>query len=114
MERRNPVSSTKEDRKARRVGITCRLFFFGDDDFEGEARLQDLSSTGCMATSMLPLQVGRKLKLSLFLPDEYAWPVRVEEAVVRWVRNCDFGLEFLTIRPPHLHRIQHLIMKKKR
>jgi hypothetical protein len=108
------MSLTKEDRKARRVGVTCRLFFFGEDDFEGEAQLLDLSSTGCMAKSMEPLQVGRKLKLSLFLPDEHTWPVRVEEALVRWVRGCECGMEFIAIRPPHLHRIQQLIMKKKR
>jgi hypothetical protein len=114
MERQRPVSSTKEDRKARRVGVNCRLFFFGDNDFEGEAHLLDLSSTGCMARSMEPLQVGWKLKLSLFLPDGHTWPVRVEEAIVRWVRDCECGLEFLSIRPPHLHRVQQLIMKKKR
>lgn len=108
------MSSTKEARKSRRVGVNCRLFFFGEDDFEGEALLLDLSSTGCMARSMEPLQVGRKLKLSLFLPDGYTWPVRVEEAVVRWIRDCECGMEFLSIRPPHLLRIQHLIMKKKR
>ncbi|HJR78380.1 MAG TPA: PilZ domain-containing protein [Nitrospiraceae bacterium] len=108
------MSSTKEDRKARRVGMSCRLFFFGDDDFEGEAQLLDLSSTGCMARSMEPLQVGRKLKLSLFLPDGHAWPVRVEEAVVRWVRDCNCGFEFLSIRPPQLLRVQQAIMKKRR
>lgn len=108
------MSSTKEDRKARRVDVTCRLFFFGEDDFEGEAQLLDLSSTGCMAKAMEPLQIERKLKLSLFLPDGHAWPVRVEEAIVRWVRDRECGLEFLSIRPPHLHRIQQLIMKKKR
>jgi hypothetical protein len=108
------VSSTKEDRKARRVGVNCRLFFFGDEDFEGEAQLLDLSSTGCMARSMEPLELGRRLKLSVFLPDGHTWPVRVEQAVVRWVNDRDCGLEFLSIRPPHLHRIQQLIMKKKR
>ena len=56
-------------------GLGLRLFFFGDDDFEGEAQVVDLSFSGCMARSMEPLMQGKRLKLSLFLPDGHAWPV---------------------------------------
>jgi hypothetical protein len=111
---KNPLtSSAKEFRKARRMDLVCRLFFFGDDDFEGEAQIIDLSFSGCMARSMEPLIADKRLKLSLFLPDGHEWPVRVEDAIIRWVRNCEFGLEFLSIRPPQLHRIQQFMIRKR-
>ncbi len=109
----HPVPSAKECRKARRMDLACRLFFFGDDDFEGEAQVVDLSFSGCMARSMEPLMQGKRLKLSLFLPDGHAWPVRVDDAIIRWVRDCEFGLEFLSIRPPQLHRIQQYMIRKR-
>jgi hypothetical protein len=98
------------DRQARRVGITCRMFFFGDQEFEGEATVRDVSTTGCSATSLIPLQVGMALRLSLFLPD-YKWPLRVEESVVQWINGKDFGLEFTDIRPAQRERLRALIMK---
>ena len=98
------------DRQARRVGITCRMFFFGAQEFEGEAIVRDVSTTGCSATSSIPLQVGMPLRLSLFLPD-YKWPLRVEECIVRWVNGKDFGLQFTDIRPAQRERLRALIMK---
>jgi hypothetical protein len=100
----------RTDRQARRVGITCRMFFFGDQEFEGEATVRDVSTTGCSATSSIPLQVGMALRLSLFLPD-YKWPLRVEESVVQWINGKDFGLEFTDIRPAQRERLRALIMK---
>jgi hypothetical protein len=100
----------RTDRQARRVGITCRMFFFGAQEFEGEATVRDVSTTGCSVTSSIPLQVGMPLRLSLFFSD-YTWPLRVEESIVRWVNGKDFGLEFTEIRPAQRERLRALIMK---
>jgi hypothetical protein len=102
----------RTDRQARRVGITCRMFFFGDQEFEGEATVRDVSTTGCSVTSSIPLQVGMALRLSLFLPD-YKWPLRVEESVVQWINGKDFGLELTDIRPAQRERLRALVMKSK-
>jgi hypothetical protein len=101
-----------KDRRGRRMGLSCRLFFFGDDDFEGEATLLDISTHGCRAASSIPMQCGTRLKLSLFLPD-HQWPLRVEEAVVRWVEEREFGLEFSNIRLAQRERLRALLMKVK-
>jgi hypothetical protein len=99
-----------KDRRGRRLDLCCRLFFFGDDEFEGEAALLDISTTGCRAASSVQLQSGTILKLSLFLPD-HPWALRVEEAVVRWVDGREFGLEFSSIRLAQRERLRALLMK---
>lgn len=102
----------KKDRKARRANVTGGRLFFSAQEIEGEGRILDLSATGCKAASDVNLAVGLELQVSLRLPD-HPWPVQVDQAVVRWVKGDTFGLEFLAIRPSHLHRIRLLIMKTR-
>jgi hypothetical protein len=103
---------TEKDRRGRRRNLACRLFFFGDDDFEGEGAVLDVSTTGCRASSSINLEPGKLLKLSLFLPD-HSWPLRVDQAVVRWVKSPEFGVEFTSIRLAQRERLRALLMKAK-
>jgi hypothetical protein len=100
------------ERRGRRLSLSCRLFFFGEDDFEGEATILDLSTNGCQATSLTEVPVGTTLRLSLFLPDQ-KWPLRIDKALVRWVRGQNFGLEFTGIRSVQRERVRAMIMKVK-
>jgi PilZ domain len=100
------------ERRGRRVSLSCRLFFFGEDDFEGEATVLDLSTNGCQATSFIQIQVGMVFRLSLFLHDQQ-WPLRIDEALVRWVKDANFGLEFTGIRLAQRERVRFIIMKAK-
>jgi hypothetical protein len=50
------------------------------------------------------------LRLSLFLHDQ-KWPLRIDEALVRWVNGGMFGLEFTGIRPAQRERVRAIIMK---
>lgn len=114
---RKPSPDTEEganlqDRRGRRISLSCRMFFFGEDDFEGEATLLDVSTNGCRAESSVELKIGTSLKLSLFLPD-FKWPLRVDQAIVRWLDGKQFGLEFTTIRLAQRERLRSLIMKVK-
>ena len=95
-----------------RLPVDCRLFFFGDDEFEGEAQVLDISTYGCQADSQLPVEVGMQLRLSIFLGDQ-KWPLRIEQAIVRWVRGRTFGLEFIGIRLAQRERLRALIMAKR-
>lgn len=101
------------DRRGRRLTMSRRLFFFGDGEFEGEATILDVSTNGCRATSLTEVKVGLSLKLSLFLQDQQ-WPLRIDEAVVRWVAGQSFGLEFVGIRPAQRERLRAILMKAKR
>ena len=100
------------ERRGRRLSLSCRLFFFGEDDFEGEATILDLSTGGCQAKSLTEVQVGTTLRLSLFLGDQQ-WPVRIDGALVRWVKGNSFGLEFSGIRSAQRERIRAMIMRSK-
>jgi hypothetical protein len=104
--------AAKAERRGRRLKLSCRLFFFGEDDFEGEATILDLSTNGCQATSLIQVQVGMALRLSLFLHDE-KWPLRIDNALVRWVSGATFGLEFTGIRSAQRERVRSIIMKAK-
>jgi len=104
--------ATTAERRGRRLPLNCRLFFFGEDDFEGEATILDLSTGGCQATSLTGVHVGMTLRLSLFLLDQQ-WPVRIDGAIVRWVKETGFGLEFTEIRSAQRERIRGMIMKAK-
>ena len=104
-DRQNPMA----ERRGRRLSLSCRLFFFGENDFEGEATVLDLSTNGCQATSLVQVKPGMIFRLSLFLHDQ-KWPLRVDEALVRWVKGANFGLEFTGIRPAQRERIRAIIM----
>ena len=102
----------KVERRGRRLPLNRRLFFFGEEDFEGEATVLDISTNGCRATSLTEVKSGVVLKLSLFLQDQQ-WPLRVDQAVVRWVEGQCFGLEFISIRPAQRERLRSILMKAK-
>jgi hypothetical protein len=106
------IETSQKERKRRRIDMACRMFFFGDQDFEGEATVQDVSTSDCRVISQVEVKVGMVFKLSLFLPD-YTWPVRVEESIVRWVKGDQFGLEFTDIRMAQRERVRALIMKTR-
>ena len=106
------MKDIKESRKAPRIRLGCRLFFSGENFLEGEATILDLSKTGCAAESETPVEVGKQLELTIFLPD-FDWQLRVDGAVVRWVRGQTFGLEFVSLRPVHRERLRRLVDKFK-
>jgi hypothetical protein len=109
---RSDHDAAMAERRGRRLRLNCRLFFFGEDDFEGEATVLDLSTNGCQVTSLIPVQVGMTLRLSLFLHDQ-KWPLRIDESMVRWINGANFGLEFTGIRPAQRERVRAIIMKAK-
>ena len=111
-ENQGPASDHLKDRRGRRMLLSCRLFFFGEDEFEGEATLLDISASGCRASSSIPLEIGMILRLSLFLPD-HQWPLRINQAIVRWIDNKEFGLEFIDITMAQRERLRTLVMKAR-
>jgi hypothetical protein len=113
----NRDSNSDEDavlpeRRGRRLHIDCRLFFFGEDEFEGEAQVLDISTNGCQASSQIAVEAGMQLRLSIFLGDQ-KWPLRIEQSTVRWVRGQNFGLEFTGIRSAQRERLRAIIMAKR-
>lgn len=101
---------SRKERRGRRLGFSCRVFFFAEDDFEGEGTMEDLSTNGCRMYSIEEMGLGTRLKLSLFLED-HQWPMLVDEAIVRWKDGAEYGLEFTSIRLAQRERLRALVMK---
>lgn len=109
---REPDGQQDCERRGRRLELNRRVFFFGDGEFEGEATLLDVSTNGCRLTSLTEVKGGQSLKLSIFLQDQ-EWPLRIDQAIVRWVDGQCFGMEFTGIRPAQRERLRSILMKAK-
>jgi hypothetical protein len=73
-------------------------------DAEGEGIVLDLSPKGCKVESEAAVKVAEAMSLIILLPDQKA-PTTVDLAVVRWVKNDAFGLEFISVGANEAARI---------
>ncbi|MEP6957897.1 MAG: PilZ domain-containing protein [Nitrospirota bacterium] len=64
----------------------------------GEGVLVDLAPQGCRINGVSPFSCGTRLRLQLWLPDR-SEPIAVERAVVRWIKDDQFGVSFLEMSP---------------
>jgi hypothetical protein len=109
-----PLSSKRiELRRHQRHVITgpCLLSFSQfslsisfSGDAEGEGIVVDLSPKGCKVESEAAVKVAEAMSLIILLPDQKA-PTTVDLAVVRWVKNDAFGLEFISVGANEAARI---------
>jgi hypothetical protein len=84
--------------------VHCRAFFSGGGR-EGEGTVDDMSRTGCKILCETLPEAGASVKLDLFLPD-YPRPLKVERALVRWVKTDSFGVEFTEIQASQRERLR--------
>ena len=75
----------------------------------GEGLLQDLSHYGCRMKSDTSLQPGTELELCFFYRAREAEPIRVELAMVRWVKGQEFGVKFLRLQSHEEARLRQVI-----
>jgi hypothetical protein len=74
----------------------------------GEGLLQDLSAEGCRIECARPLPVNTYLSLRLLIsPTEP--PILVDLAAVRWVREKECGVHFLSVQPPQAERLKKFL-----
>lgn len=74
---------------------------------QGDGVLVDLSLQGCRIKGAPPFSCGTRLRLQLWLPDQ-SQPVKVELAVVRWVKDDQFGVSFLEVPPDARARLEQV------
>ena len=98
---------------ARRLELSCPLYFFGPNACEGEATLRDLSTGGCHGWSIIPVPLGLEIRLSIALPDDHKWPLVVNKARVRWQNGEEFGLEFLSMGAEQRDRLEQFLWQAK-
>ncbi|HSC57899.1 MAG TPA: PilZ domain-containing protein [Nitrospira sp.] len=60
--------------------------------------IADVSAGGCRIESKVPIVPGDIGQLLIELPD-YPAPLKVSQALVRWVRGQQYGLQFIRMQP---------------
>jgi len=98
-------------RKARRVELRCTLRF-SSGEFEGDATVTNISTSGCRAESDINMAEGLDVQVLLHLPNQSP-PVKVERASVRWVTGRAFGLNFILFFPSERARLATFIARIK-
>jgi hypothetical protein len=75
---------------------------------EGQGRTLDLSAGGCMIETDLPVVVGASFECRIYVPG-LDWPLRIDEAQVRWVKANTFGIQFIKIHPNEEAKLKQVI-----
>lgn len=77
---------------------------------EGQGRTLDISAGGCKIESELKVERGATFECRLHVPG-LDWPLRIDEATVRWVDSNTFGIGFTRISPEELHKLETVLKK---
>ncbi len=70
--------------------------------------VSNLSVGGCKVDSKASVYIGRYLALDVFLRDEQT-RLMVDQAAVRWAKEQEFGLEFISMRPEEEERLRDVV-----
>ncbi len=96
-----------EKRKHPRFAIQCAISSSGDKIFEAGA-VANLSMGSCGVARKTNVYNGMHLALHIYLPDQED-PLKVDQAAVRWAKDHEFGLEFISMRPEEQARLRHFV-----
>ncbi len=99
-------------RKHPRFNIGLPLSFSGHT-LTGSAHAVDLSMSGCKVESDRVPQNGDFLEVTLSPPDSDS-PLKIDSAVVRWVRGRAFGLEFVYMSDEATSGLDRLIQNLRK
>jgi hypothetical protein len=75
---------------------------------EGQGRTLDLSTGGCKIETDLLVVVGDAFECRIYIPG-LDWPLRIDEAQVRWVKARTFGIQFTKIQPDEEAKLKRVI-----
>ncbi len=75
---------------------------------EGQGRTLDLSIGGCMIETDFPVVVGASFECRIYVPG-LDWPLRIDEAQVRWVKANTFGIQFKKIQRDEEAKLKQVI-----
>jgi len=102
-----------DHRKTPRFPVQFRSSFSSANLVSGIGVLSDLSSGGCRILSSTPVKPGTALGLRIEITGEEP-PLQIKQVVVRWCRDSQFGVEFLSLAPEDWARLQRTIKELER
>lgn len=94
-------------RKNQRFRASVPVLYRGKG-FVGEGMVKDLSLSGWQIRGNEPVTVGIPLALRVFLPGEPE-PLKIDQAIVQWVKGLEFGVEFDPPSRMVLGRIEQIV-----
>ena len=97
-----------EQRKNPRFPVRFRSSFTSLNIVGGDGNITDLSLRGCRVESSTEVRPGTSLELRIHTSEEEP-PLKIQEAVVRWSRGQQFGMEFVRLEPEEWARLQHTV-----
>jgi hypothetical protein len=97
-----------EYRQNKRFPVRFRSSFTSLNIVGGDGFLVDLSLRGCRIESATEVRPGTSLELRVQASEDEP-PLNIQEAVVRWSRAQQFGLEFVKLVPDEWARLQHTV-----
>jgi len=97
----------KEKRQQPRFTSQFRSTISGGQG-EGQGRTLDLSTGGCKIEADLPVVTGDAFEFRIYIPG-LDWPLRIDEAQVRWVKAGTFGIQFTKIRSDEAEKLYQVI-----
>ncbi|MBM4127430.1 MAG: PilZ domain-containing protein [Nitrospira sp.] len=102
-----------DHRKTPRFPVQFRSSFSSANIVSGVGVLNDLSSGGCRIFSTTSVKPGTTLALCIEMFGEEP-PMQIKQVVVRWCRDGQFGVEFLSLAPEDWARLQLTIKELER
>lgn len=75
---------------------------------EGQGRTLDMSAGGCRIESDMKVEQGAKFECRLHIPG-LDWPLRIDEATVRWIKGNSFGIVFSRIAPEEFAKLKTVL-----
>ena len=101
------AESPMEKRQQPRFTSQFRSTFSGGQR-EGQGRTLDLSTGGCMIETDFPVVVGTSFECRIYVPG-LDWPLRIDEAQVRWIKAGTFGIQFTKIQSDEETKLKQVI-----
>ena len=103
-----PAKPPSGDRRVQpRFTTQFRSTFSGQRE-EGQGRTLDISVGGCKIESDTKVMQGAKLECRLHIPG-LDWPLRIDEATVRWIDDNSFGIAFSRISPEEFAKLKMVL-----
>lgn len=85
---------------------------FSGGQREGQGKTLDLSDGGCRIETEQPVVIGASFECRIYAPG-LSWPLRIDEAQVRWVEGKIFGVQFVTLQPDERVKLKQIIANLK-
>jgi len=105
-----PSKPQEEERRIQPRFTTQFRSTFSGQRQEGQGRTLDISAGGCKIESDVKVEaeLGAKFECRLHIPG-LDWPLRIDEAMVRWVDGNTFGIGFTRISPEEFEKLQTVL-----